>query len=82
MEQTADVTDREQDHGLQEAVTARLRGYAEVARVRRAELRAMTEWQAAEIADEIGQWLPLVTDEPDRGSGLVEQQRLFALVPR
>lgn len=59
-------------------VTARLRGYTELEQVRRAELAAMTEDEAARIADELLQLLPLLPDEPDRGSGLVEQQRIFS----
>lgn len=65
---------------FREAVARRLRGYEEVAAVRRAELGAMTEEEAARIADELLQLLPSLPAEPDRGSGLVEQQRLFALV--
>lgn len=64
---------------LAERVRARLRGYAEVATVRRAELRGTTQEQAARIADELLQLLPSLPPEPDRGSGLVEQQRLFGL---
>lgn len=65
---------------LHEQVVARLRGYEEAAAVRAAELRAMTEDEAARIADDLLALLPLLADEPDRGSGLVEQQRLFRLV--
>lgn len=66
--------------GLNEQIVARLRGYEEVARVRAAELRGMTEDDAGRIADDLLALLPLLADEPDRGSGLVEQQRLFRLV--
>lgn len=59
-------------------MAARLAGYAEVARIEGAELRAMTEADAARIADELLQLLPLLPEEPERGSGLVEQQRLFS----
>lgn len=62
-------------------VAIKLRGYAEVERMRRVELRAMTEADAARIADGLQQ-LPLLYAEPDRGSGLVEQQRLFMLLRR
>jgi hypothetical protein len=58
-------------------VVARLSGYAEVERLQRAELAAMTEQEAARIADELLQHLALLPQEPDRGSGLVEQQRIF-----
>lgn len=61
-----------------EVVAVRLAGYREVARIRRNELRAMTEEDAARIADELLQLLPLLPEEPERGSGLVEQQRLFS----
>ncbi|MEJ7704157.1 MAG: hypothetical protein WKF47_11000 [Geodermatophilaceae bacterium] len=57
---------------------ARLLGYAEVEQQRRAELAAMTEEEAARIADELLQLLAVHPAEPDRGSGLVEQQRIFA----
>lgn len=63
---------------LGEQVRARIHGFAEVAAVQRAELRGMTQEQAARIADELLQLLPAMPPEPDRGSGLVEQQRLFA----
>lgn len=42
----------------------------------------MTEEEAAEIADELQQLLPLLPEEPERGSGLVEQQRLFSRARR
>lgn len=61
-------------------VRRRLNGYAEAERVRAAELRAQSDEEAAAIADELLQLLPLLADEPDRGSGLIEQQRLFALL--
>lgn len=63
-------------------VAIKLRGYAEVERMRRVELRAMTEADAARIADGLQQLMPLLYAEPDRGSGLVEQQRLFMLLRR
>lgn len=65
------------DSDLAAQVKARLDGYAEVEVVRRAELRAMTEEEAGIIADDLQQLLPHLADEPDRGSGLVDQQRLF-----
>lgn len=64
------------------AVAARLSGYAAVEQVRRAELVRMTEAEAAEIADELQQMLPLLPPEPERGSGLVEQQRIFSRARR
>jgi hypothetical protein len=60
-------------------VIARMSGYAEVERLQRAELAGMTEQEAARIADELLQHLALLPEEPDRGSGLVEQQRIFRL---
>lgn len=63
-------------------VAARLAGFAAVEQVRRAELARMTEADAARIADELLQLLPLLEPEPDRGSGLVEQQRIFARARR
>lgn len=66
------------DHDLAAAVAVRLAGYAEAEAQRRRELRAMTEREAAIVADELLQMLPYLADEPDRGSGLVEQQRWFA----
>ncbi len=60
------------------AVAARLRGYAEVESVQRLKLATMTEEDAARIADELLQLLALLPAEPDRGSRLVEQQRIFA----
>lgn len=71
----AAVADSEQMRAM---VAARLRGYAEAAEIRRAELAAMTEEDAARIADELLQMLESLPPEPDRGSGLVEQQRIFA----
>jgi hypothetical protein len=47
-----------------------------------AELRNLTEAGAARIADELFQLIPLLDEEPDRGSGLVEQQRLFSRARR
>ncbi|MDP8954233.1 MAG: hypothetical protein M3N37_04825 [Actinomycetota bacterium] len=66
------------DPDLAAAVAVRLAGYAEVERVRRRELRRLTEGEAAIIADDLLQVLPLLADEPDRGSGLVDQQRIFS----
>ncbi len=63
-------------------VAVRLRGYAEVAEIRRAELAAMTEDDAARIADDLLQLLDVLPPEPDRGSGLVEQQRIFGRAHR
>lgn len=63
---------------LRAAVAARLRGYAEMERVRRAELAAMTEEDAARIADELLQLLEVLPPEPDRGSGLVQMQEILA----
>ncbi len=65
-----------------EMVAIKLRGCAEVERLRRAELRAMTEQDAARIGDELQQLMPSLCEEPDRGSGLIEQQRLFGLLRR
>jgi Lon protease-like protein len=76
------IPDRGQASDQRQAVAARLRGYAEVEQLRRAELQAMTEEEAAEIADELQQLLPLLPEEPERGSGLVEQQRLFSRARR
>lgn len=69
---------RSVDPDLATAVAVRLAGYAEVERVRRRELRRLTEGEAAIIADDLLQVLPLLADEPDRGSGLVDQQRIFS----
>jgi hypothetical protein len=63
-------------------VAARLAGFAAVEQLRRAELARMTEADAARIADELQQLLPHLELEPDRGSGLVEQQRIFARARR
>jgi uncharacterized membrane protein YqiK len=62
-----------------DAVVVRLRGYAEAERVRLAELGELTEDEAARIADELLQALPWLPVEPERGSGLVDQQRIFGL---
>ncbi len=70
------------DPDLAAAVALRLAGYAEVEAVRHQELRDLTEERAAIIADDLLQLLPLLADEPDRGSGLVEQQRWFSLIRR
>lgn len=59
-------------------VAAKLAGYAEVEALRVADLANMTEQEAAGIADDLLQLLAFHPDEPDRGSGLVEQQRLFS----
>lgn len=40
----------------------------------------MTEDEAAHLADDLLQLLPFLPDEPDRGTGLVEQQRLFTIL--
>ncbi len=64
--------------GLAAAVALRLAGYAEVEAVRRRELRILTEYEAAVVADDLLQLLAFLPDEPDRGSGLVEQQRIFS----
>lgn len=64
--------------GLTAAVAQRLAGYAEADAVRRAELRALTDEEGAAVADELLQLLASLPEEPDRGSGLVEQQRIFA----
>lgn len=68
------------DPELAAAVAMRLAGYAEAERVRIQELRDLTEGEAARIADDLLQLLPLLPDEPDRGSGLVEQQHWFSLL--
>jgi hypothetical protein len=67
---------------LAAAVALRLAGYAEAEAVRRQELRDLTDEEAAIIADGLLQLLPLLADEPDRGSGLVEQQRWFSRIRR
>jgi hypothetical protein len=51
-----------------------------VERVRLRELRSLTEAEAAAIADDLLPMLPFRPVEPDRGSGLIEQQRWFSLV--
>jgi hypothetical protein len=53
-----------------------------VEQVRRAELASMTEAEAAAIADDLQKLLPLLPPEPERGSGLVEQQRIFSRARR
>lgn len=58
----------------------RLAGYKEAEAVRRRELRHLTDEEAGVIADDLLQLLPFLPEEPDRGSGLVEQQRLFGIV--
>ena len=58
----------------------RLAGYKEAEAVRRSELRHLTDEEAGIIADDLLQLLPFLPEEPDRGSGLVEQQRLFEIV--
>lgn len=73
---------RDEGHDLAAAVAMRLRGYAEVEAQRVRELRRLTEEEAARIADDLLQLLPWLEDEPDRGSGLVEQQRLFSRARR
>ncbi len=65
---------------LAAAVALRLSGYAEIERVRLDELRELTDEEAAVIADDLLQILPYLPDEPDRGSGLIEQQRWFSLI--
>ncbi len=67
------------DPTFAEAVAQRLAGYEAVARVRARELRARTEWEAAVIADDLLQLLPLLPPV-ERSSGLIDQQRLFAAV--
>jgi hypothetical protein len=61
-------------------VALRLAGFVEIEAQRRRELRAVTEEESALIADDLLQLLPLLAAEPDRGSGLVEQQRWFTLI--
>lgn len=41
-----------------------------------------TDGEAARIAEELFQIIPLLDEEPDRGSGLVKQQRLFSRARR
>lgn len=67
---------------LAAAVAARLSGFAEVEAVHAAELRRLTQSEAAEIADDLLQLLPLLPEAPERGSGLVEQQRIFSRARR
>ncbi len=66
------------DNDLAAAVALRLTGYAEIEAVKVRELRQLTEGDAAMIADDLLQLLPLLPEEPDRGSGLIEQQRIFS----
>lgn len=68
------------DATLRAQVQARLRGWEEVAAVRRAELAALDEDEAGRIADDLLQMLPALPPEPDRCCGLMEQQRLFRLL--
>jgi hypothetical protein len=63
---------------ISRAVSFRLRGYTEAAAHHAAELRSMTDEDARAAAGELAQLLSLLPDEPDHGSGLVEQQRIFA----
>jgi hypothetical protein len=65
---------------LAAAVALRQAGYAEAEAVRRQELRDLSDKDAAIIADDLLQLLPFLADEPDRGSGLVEQQRWFSRI--
>jgi hypothetical protein len=65
---------------LSDEVVARENGYAQARAEQDDELVRMTDAQAWAAFDELVQLLPLGVDEPDRGSGLVEQQRLFARV--
>lgn len=74
------VSGGEDEPDLAEAVALRLAGYAEIEAQRRRELRAVTEEESALMADDLLQLLPLLAAEPDRGSGLVEQQRWFSLI--
>lgn len=62
---------------LHAAVAQRVTGYEAVARQRARELAEVTEEDAARIADDLLQLLPLLPPAP-RESGLVEQQRIFA----
>lgn len=62
------------------AVALRLAGYREAETVRHRELRHLTDEEAGIIADDLLQLLPFLPEEPDRGSGLVEQQRLFGII--
>lgn len=64
--------------GPRAAVRARVRGYEAADAVRRAALREMIEAEAARIADAVLAVLPELPVSPERGSGLVEQQRIFA----
>ena len=68
------------DPDLVAAVALRLAGYAEAEAVRIQELRSLTDQEGAMVADDLLQLLALLPDEPDRGSGLVEQQRIFSLL--
>lgn len=67
---------------LRAAVRERLRGYRAADAVRRAELADMTEAEAARIADTLLAVLPELPATAERGSGLVEQQRIFARARR
>lgn len=65
------------DETLRAAVAQRRAGYEAVARQRAHELRQLSEEDAARIADDLLQALPLLPPV-ERGSGLVEQQRRFS----
>lgn len=68
------------DATLRAQVRARLRGWEEVAAVRRAELAELDEEEAGRIADDLLQLLTVLPPKPDYDSGLIEQQRLFRLL--
>ncbi len=76
------IPDADGGNDERKAVAARLAGFAAVEQLRREELARMTEAEAARIADELQQLLPQLEPEPERGSGLVEQQRIFARARR
>ncbi|MGH9011819.1 MAG: hypothetical protein ACRDYF_18520 [Acidimicrobiia bacterium] len=76
------ISDADGGNDERAVVAARLAGFAAVEQIRRAQLARMTEADAARIADELQQLLPHLDPEPDRISGLVEQQRIFARARR
>lgn len=73
-------TSHQSEAKLAAAVALRLAGYAEIERTRLKELRDLTDEEAVVIADDLLQILSFLPDEPDRGSGLIEQQRWFSLI--
>lgn len=76
------MAEADETSNLRAAVRERLRGFRAADAVRRAELRQLTEAEAARIADTLLAVLPELPAPADRGSGLVEQQRIFARARR